>query len=100
MGSKNLTDREKIRQLEEEIRQKTLLLNYYRRKIKLSDLILGTKQTTMAIQIQKITENRYLVNNKEIYKDMEGDWVSSSSSNLTEKEIDAFTQYIISVERI
>lgn len=101
LQNETLNDQETIKKLEETIRQRTLLLNYYKRKVRFNESIIAKqKQLTMAIEIKKLDDTRYSVGGKEVRKDMDGDWVTdTSSSELTEAEIKAFVNHIRSVEK-
>lgn len=48
----------------------------------------------MSVKIEKISDNRYEVNGKLIFKNMDGKWVCPSLNDLTPNEEKVFNQHL------
>lgn len=90
---------QKIKKLEEEVSQKQKLADYYKRKIWHNELLISQqpKPKLLAVIIERLSDTRYSVNGKIVYKDIDGEWVSNSS-DLDDNEKQGFLNHIRRVE--
>lgn len=81
----------KIETLNKEIREKTLLKEYYEKKKWHTELLLNNKKAE--IEIEPISDIRYRVNGKPIYRDPDGVWINPTY-NITPAEKTAFLNHL------